>query len=100
MFGGISMLFAAIWIREAPIRDALDGAALRKREVDPRLLEVVMHPFFMPTVILTCEAPALLAAWYLHRVGHTESALITGVVAFGLGWLNARRLTQSLRAKR
>ena len=97
MFGGITMLFAGMWIREAPIKDALNGQPMHKREINPELLSVVSSPAFMPTVILTCELPALLAVWYLRKAGYTESALIAGCIAFVLGWFNARFLTRSMR---
>src|SRR5438128_2357564 len=87
MFGGISMLFAAMRVRDGSIR---------REGINPELLSVVSSVLFMPTVVLTCALPALFASLFLHSKGYTRSALLTGTRTFLLGWLNARFLTRSL----
>lgn len=90
-FGVVSMLLAVARVREVPLKDALEGAPMRERKVRPELLDSRL----VPTAWLTAGLPALLCAWFLKAQGYTESALITGVVAMGLGWTNGRFLSRS-----
>ena len=66
---------------------------MRERKVRPELLDRRLAP----AAWLTAGLPALLAVWFLKAQGYTESAFLTGIVAIGLGWANARFLSRSLK---
>ena len=87
------LLLAAARVREAPLNDALEGAPMRQRKVRPELLDRRL----VPTAWLTAGVPALLAVWFLKVQGYTESAMLTGIIALGLGWANARLLSRSIK---
>lgn len=48
-----------------------------------------IEPGFLPLIWGFFGIPAILCGWYLHSKGHDTSAIITFLVAGGLGMLKA-----------